>query len=304
MTHTILRQQKIILFIRHIRWAQLSFHIATMLLGSLIAFSVHDTRPFSMEHFIMASVFLGILVVLAWISSAMINDYHDHGIDKISNTKRPLPSGTISPETYKFFSLFLHIIIPLFALFINPIVALFLTAYLAISLAYNTPPLRLKRFPLISTFTIGLALQMIIFAGYALVAPNHILQTYPFSWTEILIALGIFTLIAPIKDFKDIDGDRAHGVMTVPVLFGPRGGRIIVTAGIVLLLMRIAFLTAETPIVAWIKGYGIITALLAIYIIHTSQYNKRIKEHALVSWLIFLVAVATLILFALLSTLS
>lgn len=268
----------------HIRWAQLFFHLTTASTGIVLAIYTSGTPFFWNAHFVSTSLFLGALIALAWIASAMINDYHDHAIDRISNADRPLPSGTISPETYKFLSFFLHFLIPGAALLINPIVALFLTAYLAISLAYNTPPLRLKRFPLVGTFAMGLALQMIIFAGFALIAPNHITHTYPYSWSEIFVALGIFALIAPIKDFKDVDGDRAHGVLTIPVLLGPIGARIVIAIGIITLVFAsLALFGAYSPLL--LLG-AFLSATLAISFLFLSKKNKLITERYLLWWML------------------
>ncbi len=276
--------QKIGAFLAHIRWAQLFFHLTTMATGSVLAIFTSGTPFFWNTHFIVTSIFLGMLIALAWIASAMINDYHDHAIDRISNANRPLPSGVITPETYRFLSVLLHFLIPVAALLVNPVVALFLTAYLAISLAYNTPPLRLKRFPLVGTFTMGLALQMILFAGFALAAPNHMTHTYPYSWTEIFIALGIFALVAPIKDFKDVAGDRAHGVLTIPVILGPIGARLVISVGIIALVLAPRALFGAYPPLLLFGAAG--TAILAITILFLSKKNTLVTERTLLWWLL------------------
>ncbi len=287
---------KITVFLVHIRWAQLLFHLIATATGSVLAVFTSNTPFFWNTHAIITSAFLGTLITLAWIASVMINDYHDRAIDRISNTHRPLPSGTITPETYRFLSLLLHLFIPIAALFINPIVALFLTAYLVISLAYNTPPLRLKRFPFIGTFTMGLALQMILFTGFALIAPNHIMHTYPYSWSEIFIALCIFALIAPIKDFKDVDGDRAHGILTIPVLLGPIGARLIVSSGVILLALRLVFVMHPQKNITIALFFS---TACAIALIFASAYNTIITKRLLIAWLllpitIFVLSVVTL----------
>lgn len=47
---------------------------------------------------------------------------------------------------------------------------------------------------------------------------------------EILVSFGFFTVMltvaAAVFDIKDIEGDRAEGIRTVPIVFGPRATRI------------------------------------------------------------------------------
>jgi len=57
----------------------------------------------------------------------------------------------------------------------------------------------------------------------------------PVAWQWTLIIASIVTLLSPLQDFRDLDGDRAIGRNTFPIAFGESAGRAIMGLGFGLL---------------------------------------------------------------------
>jgi len=78
--------------------------------------------------------------------------------------------------------------------------------------------LRFKLIPLFSSFLIGLCYSTAALAGFFLVSPLKNVSAFP---PKLFVAIVvIITFLSHARDMKDINGDKAFGVKTVPVLFG------------------------------------------------------------------------------------
>lgn len=151
----------------------------------------------------------------------VINDYFDYKIDMINKPERPIPSGKISPKAgrnYGYLQFLLGTIcgflisyltnnwIP-FAIVLIADVILYLYAY------------KLKSTPLIGNITVGFMTGFgFVFGGFTLNNPEIITTS---------IFLGFFALVMTtareiIKDIEDIEGDKAEGASTLPILIGEK----------------------------------------------------------------------------------
>ncbi len=167
-------------------------------------------------------------------ASNTLNQIHDLDVDRINKAHRPIPSGRVSVREARFIALGLYAAALILAWFADPpagtpghgerqcflivLVATFLTW------AYSAPPLRTKRLGWGANLTIAIPRGMLLkVAGWS--AAVSILHVEP--WFVGLI-FGLFLLGATTtKDFADIEGDRAGGCRTLPVVLGPvRAARI------------------------------------------------------------------------------
>ena len=96
------------------------------------------------------------------------------------------------------------------------------------------------------------------------------------------------TLSLPIKDFKDIEGDRKYQIWTVPVIFGEETGRLITAVGIFISFMLSVFMLNEFRLFWWALLFGIIAFLIVI--------NQKIKPRRLFWWVLGTVAAYGVIL--------
>jgi len=83
---------------------------------------------------------------------------------------------------------------------------------------YSLPPLRWKRIPLLSNLAIAIPRGLLlVVAGWAAAGGAGRPEAWVLGAVSLLYVFGAATT----KDFGDVDGDRATGCRTLPVLWGP-----------------------------------------------------------------------------------
>jgi 4-hydroxybenzoate polyprenyltransferase len=175
-----------------------------------------------------------------WMFAVHTNDIADVGIDTVSNSDRPITGGKLSAEEMKqiaciwlLISLVGSFIVGYYPFFMNLV---FLFAYYI----YSMPPLRLKRVPMLSSFLISIACLSSILCGFFWLSVDKNFGNFP-----MLTALGImiiFTFFMNVRDIKDVEGDRAEGIQTLPVIFKKNGIKIVgLLLSISFLLMPVVF---------------------------------------------------------------
>lgn len=150
-------------------------------------------------------------------ASNVLNQVCDLRIDRISKPSRVLPSGRLGVRSALMLSIVLYGIAIGAAATINPaVLALFALGALA-TVVYSVPPFRTKRFGWWANVTIAIPRGVLLkVAGWAVTKP----VLAPEAWL-IGGVFGLFLLGATTsKDFADVDGDRADGVRTLPILYG------------------------------------------------------------------------------------
>lgn len=166
-------------------------------------------------------VFAMLAVFFETAAGNVINDYFDYKIDLINKPDRPIPSGRISLKNgrnYGYFLFFMGTVcgffisyltnnwIP-FAIVLFADVVLYLYAY------------KLKSTPLLGNLTVGFMTGFgFVFGGFSINNPTIIMTS---------IFLGFFALVMTtareiIKDIEDIEGDKADGARTLPILIGAK----------------------------------------------------------------------------------
>jgi 4-hydroxybenzoate polyprenyltransferase len=240
---------------------------------------------FNLNIFSLFTVFdLLVAIVLAWIASVIINDVHDYGIDMVSNAWRPLQQSVFGVKEYHDFGVLLFLLSLLGGLVVGVKFALVFVVYQFLAWAYSAPPFRLKQFPVIATLVSSLASLLIVLLGFFIFSGDNNIGGLP--WRVMLLLVLALTLSLPIKDFKDIAGDKKEGVRTIPVIFGEANGRLIVASGIFISFMASVFLLNEFRLFWWAVIFG----AAAFWIV----LNK--KPHQLFWWVMGAVAIYGVIL--------
>ena len=158
----------------------------------------------------------------------VINDYFDYNIDLINKPERPLPSGRISLKNGRNYGYLLFLAGTICGFLISyltnnwiPFVIVLIADVILYLYAY-----KLKSTPLIGNLAVGFMTGFgFVFGGFSLNNPDIILTS---------IYLGFFAFIMTtareiIKDIEDIEGDRAEGAKTLPILIGERIPAVIAT---------------------------------------------------------------------------
>lgn len=150
--------------------------------------------------------------------SNALNQIYDIGIDRINRPERPLPSGRVTiPQVWAFTVICLAASLGI-AASVNLRLPLYFAAAAVATWAYSAPPLRTKARGLLANVTIAISRGELLFvSGWAAVAST----ATPAPWSAgFILALYVFGA-ASTKDFSDVEGDKAFGVVTLPAKYGP-----------------------------------------------------------------------------------
>lgn len=193
--------------------------------------------------------------------SQAANDYCDRHVDAINEPNRPVPSGRVPPG----WALGLALAMTVLALVVGPALGPwgFVPTCVAVAAAwiYSVPPFRLKRDGWWGPALVALCYEGLPwFTGAAVVmggAPSFFVVV-----VATLYALGAQGIMV-LNDFKAMEGDRAMGIRSLPVVKGPD------TAA------RLACITMALPqalVVALLAIWGAPVAALAIAALLIGQF--------------------------------
>jgi homogentisate phytyltransferase/homogentisate geranylgeranyltransferase len=216
----------------------------------------------------------------AFQASVWLNDIFDVDADRIAEPGRPLPAGTVDRGLAVRLALTFAATALLFAL--NVKYATFLTLALALvaSLLYSAPPLRLKRFPIVGTLTLGAASLLAALTGFSVLAEERAFVIFPagLAWLLVLSFGAAFSA----KDLKDTEGDRATGTYSFPVLLGPARGKAIVA---VLVFVGYLLVPLLLPY-AWLGWTALLAGAASVALVYLWK-RPRVDRVLLVLYLAF-----------------
>jgi 4-hydroxybenzoate polyprenyltransferase len=187
-----------------------------MLSGGVTAFGAHPQEPFSWG--VVVAIGLGTLMAAVLnAASNGLNQIYDLTNDRVNKPGRPIPSGRITIREAWVLSIAWFAIALLLALIVN--VRCFVLASLAtfFTWIYSAPPLRTKRRGLWANITIAIPRGILLkVAGWSTVKPVWGIEPWYIGLIFGLFLLGASTT----KDYSDIEGDRADGCRTLPIIYG------------------------------------------------------------------------------------
>jgi 4-hydroxybenzoate polyprenyltransferase len=150
-------------------------------------------------------------------ASNVLNQVCDLAIDRINKPSRVLPSGRLSVAAAIWLSAVLYATSLAAAATINGSVFVLFALGAFATVVYSVPPMRTKRFGWWANVTIAIPRGTLLkVAGWSVT--KSVLA--PEAWL-IGGVFGLFLLGATTsKDFADVEGDRAEGCKTLPVVYG------------------------------------------------------------------------------------
>jgi chlorophyll synthase len=151
--------------------------------------------------------------------SQVINDYCDRDVDAINEPDRLIPAGLVSTQQV-FITIGVLVVLALgIALYLGEQVALLTAVGMVLAVAYSAQPVRAKR-----NGWIGNTIVAASYEGLPWLAGH--LAFGALTPISVILA-GLYSVgahgIMTINDFKSMDGDRASGIKTIPVLYGEFG---------------------------------------------------------------------------------
>ncbi|MEB3322668.1 MAG: chlorophyll synthase ChlG [Synechococcaceae cyanobacterium] len=152
-----------------------------------------------------------------------LNDYFDREIDAINEPYRPIPSGAIALAQVRIQIVALLLAglalawgLDRWAGHDRPVLLLLALGGSLVSFLYSAPPLKLKQNGWLGNYALGASyIALPWWAGQALFGQ--------LTWTTALLTLAYSLAglgIAVVNDFKSVEGDRALGLRSLPVVFG------------------------------------------------------------------------------------
>lgn len=205
--------------VRNARFTRIIHYLLALAVGVLLATYAFGSAalPASLGDALgLLSLALGF--VCAWLFAVAENDEVDTPIDAISNADRPLVEGSIAPEEWRMQKHLYLFGAVAFGLLAGWFPFLCILVFTVLYHLYSCPPLRLKRVPVLSSLIVALNALVAVMAGYFLSTRADTLGAFP-----AFEALGVFLFVLfaeNIKNVKDIEGDRAEGIRTLPALLG------------------------------------------------------------------------------------
>jgi chlorophyll/bacteriochlorophyll a synthase len=152
-----------------------------------------------------------------------LNDFYDREIDAINEPYRPIPSGAISVSQVVtqivillLGGLGLSYLLDRWAGHEIPVMLYLTLGGAFIAYIYSAPPLKLKQNGWLGNYALGASyIALPWWAGHALFGE--------LNWKIVILTL-IYSCaglgIAVVNDFKSVEGDRALGLKSLPVMFG------------------------------------------------------------------------------------
>lgn len=262
----------------NIRPAQVFYHIGLLSLGVAVATMIQESNIIMTLFNGLLLLNLALMTIFCWISSVVINDYFDRTADVISNSTRPLITGIISPPQYLAIGIITGVISLVISLFFGLYIFYLVLAYHSLSMIYSMPPLRLKRLPVVASILGAFAALTVVFIGYLIVIPSHDLSGFPHAIIWLLLLVHVLCL--PIKDLKDIEGDRVDRVWTIPVLLGESTARPLIGTGLFLSYILSIFFLGIHDLFFWAVGCGALTfwIITASKVISSVGHNDKKRQ--------------------------
>ncbi len=189
-----------------------------MFSGGVTGLGAEPHTPFSAA--VAIKIALGTLMAaLLNGASNTLNQIYDLENDRINKPGRMIPSGIVSVREAAWVSAVLYAAALALAAIVSAQCLLLAATAAVLTYIYSAPPLRTKRTALGANLTIAVPRGVLLkVAGWSTVKTIWVHE----AWTVGAI-FGIFLLGATTtKDFADMEGDRAAGCRTLPVVFGVR----------------------------------------------------------------------------------
>jgi len=263
-------REKFLAFIKNARLTRVLHNIALLGLGLYLAkvpiFNPLNIIPADWLLIVMAVISL----LLYWFSAIGYDDLADEKIDRISNQSRPLPQGKFTREEFRTLTNLLRMTSYISAFIVGYVFFLFILLRSLVGYLYSSFPFRLKRFPILASFTNGLALLLTIYAGFLIKTDNSI---FDFPWKIAIFILIAFTFGITAKDIKDYDGDKAEKIYTIPVIFGlERGKKIIGVLAFFSFILCPIFFSEHFNILI---GPSLIAGILSFLLINKKKHGVK-----------------------------
>ncbi|MEP0825266.1 MAG: UbiA family prenyltransferase [Nitrososphaera sp.] len=151
-----------------------------------------------------------------------MNDLIDADLDRANGKKRPIPSGQVSKkQAWTFVLLAFGVAVLLVALTGRPISLVIVTLMLIIGITYSMPKIALMKRFVVKTASIAFFYMLCALLGMTSAYNMSMAIENPMLVASVLLTLALMVFISStLNDMGDIDGDKAAGRRTIPIVIG------------------------------------------------------------------------------------
>jgi 4-hydroxybenzoate polyprenyltransferase len=250
--------------------------------GAVTAWGAHGTRAPLTPGLLLPVLWGASMAAVLNSASNAINQIYDLEIDRVNKPRRPLPAGRLGLREAWGFTLASFLVAWALAWLAAPPgleghrecfwIVLFTSVLVW---AYSAPPLRTKRHGIWANVTIAVPRGLLLkVAGWSTV--KTILDVEPWFIGTIF---GLFVLGASTtKDFADIEGDRAGGCQTLPILYGVKKAAWIIAPFFVLPFVLIPLGVRSGLLTGSPRLLDLLALLLVVYGVYTVYLLVRKPE--------------------------
>lgn len=165
---------------------------------------------------------LPLISMLVATGMYILNDLVDADLDRTSGKNRPIPSGRVSKQQAWAFIFFTNGLAVLLSLVTLTVVSVLLLApMLLIGILYSAPRVALMNRFVIKTLSIATFYVLCALIGITSIYGMDLALAAPFAPAHAMALLAIMIFISStLNDLGDVEGDRAAGRRTIPVVIG------------------------------------------------------------------------------------
>ncbi|MFK8082905.1 MAG: chlorophyll synthase ChlG [Granulosicoccus sp.] len=167
------------------------------------------------------TLLLGVLLTgpLVCATSQAVNDWFDRHVDAINEPDRPIPSGRIPGRWGLYVGIVWTVLSLLVAAYLGTVVLCAAIVGLCLAWAYSAPPFRLKQ-----NAWYGAAACGACYEGLPWVTGAAVMLAGAMPDGRIFLMAALYSLgahgIMTLNDFKAVEGDKALGLKSLPVMMG------------------------------------------------------------------------------------
>lgn len=225
-------------------------------------------------------VFATSLVIAA---GYIINNFYDSEKDLINRPRKSMLDRLVSQNTKLSVYFILNIITVLLASYVSFKATLFFSSYIFMIWFYSH---KLKKYPFVGN----------IIASSLAIAPFFIVFVYYKNFETVIFFHGLFlVLVISIreitKDLENIKGDLALNYKTLPVVYGLKMTKIIITILVVLTLLTVVVLATTFDIGKMNYYFYFSLLILLFYLVKLWMANQKSQYVLLHNVLKFLIVV-------------
>lgn len=225
-------------------------------------------------------IVLCITVQLLIAAGCILNDIMDRDIDKINKPKTHIIGRTISLKNAKLLFIATTILIILFSIYITLYMfkewVLISAGVYILSILYDV---YFKRSPLLGNILMGvltafIPLTILFFAKECITVLNNE-KIYMLIY---VYAVFPFSIIIPRElslDISDVEGDKADGCKTLPIVIGAKRSKQLVAALILLIIILSLFLMYNYTY--FIVTFSLVDILLVYYLYKLKNTETRLE---------------------------